>query len=90
MALDAQNGKFIGAYPLKKTDGTDYFGHAGGLTASEDYIYITSESTCYICEIDNLKSLKMGKRLCLVLACFVMAVGMAFAQKTVLIDARCG
>ena len=25
----------------------------------------------------------MGKRLCLVLACFVMAVGMAFAQKTV-------
>ena len=25
----------------------------------------------------------MGKRLCLVLTCFVMAVGMAFAQKTV-------
>ena len=63
MLVDAQTGKFTKAFPLQNVDGKDYFGHAGGLTASEDYIYITSESTCYICEINNLKDLKNGEAL---------------------------
>ncbi len=63
MLVDAETGKFTKAFPLQNVDGKDYSGHAGGLTASEDYIYITSESTCYICEIDSLKKLKNGEAL---------------------------
>ncbi len=58
MLIDAKSGNFTKAFPLQNVDGKDYFGHAGGLTTSEDYIYITSESTCYICEIESLKNLK--------------------------------
>jgi len=61
--VDTDNGKFTKAFPLQNVDGKDYSGHAGGLTASENYIYITSESTCYICEIDDLKNLKNGEAL---------------------------
>ncbi len=63
MLVDGETGKFTKAFPLKNVDEKDYFGHAGGLTASEDYIYITSEDTCYICEVDRLKSLKNGEAL---------------------------
>ena len=63
MLVDAQTGKFTKAFPLQNVDGKDYSGHAGGLTASEDYIYLTSESTCYICKIDSLKELKNGEAL---------------------------
>lgn len=63
MLIDAKSGKFTKAFPLQNVDGKDYSGHAGGLTASEDYIYITSEDTCYICEIDSLKDLKNGETL---------------------------
>ncbi len=63
MLVDAKTGKFTKAFPLQNVDGTDYSGHAGGLTASEDYIYLTSESTCYICEIESLKKLDNGDTL---------------------------
>ena len=63
MLIDAKTGKFSKAFPLQNPDGNSYFGHAGGLTASEDYIYITSESICYICETAVLKSLKNGEPL---------------------------
>lgn len=63
MLIDAKSGKFTKAFPLQNVDGKDYSGHVGGLTASENYIYITSESTCYICEIDSLKDLKNGDTL---------------------------
>ncbi|MEE1504710.1 MAG: hypothetical protein UGF89_10770, partial [Acutalibacteraceae bacterium] len=63
MLVDAQTGKFTKAFPLQNVDGKDYSGHAGGLTASEDYFYLTSESTCYICKIDSLKELKNGEAL---------------------------
>ena len=60
MLVDAESGKFTKAFPLQNVDEKAYSGHAGGLTASENYIYITSENTCYIYEIDKLKSLKNG------------------------------
>lgn len=63
MLVDSKTGKFTKAFPLQNVDEKDYSGHAGGLTASEDYIYITSENTCYICEINNLRSLKNGEKL---------------------------
>ncbi len=63
MLVDAKSGKFTKAFPLENVDGEAYYGHAGGLTASEDYIYLTSESTCYICETDSLKTLKNGETL---------------------------
>ena len=60
MAMDAQNGKLIGAYPLKKTDGTDYFGHAGGIAASQNTVYITSEQECYAFSSYLLNNIKTG------------------------------
>lgn len=60
MAIDSENGKFIGAYPLKKTDGSDYFGHAGGIAASQNTVYITSEQECYAFPSSMLKGLKNG------------------------------
>ena len=63
MLVDNKTGEFTKAFPLQNVDGKDYSGHAGGLTASEDYIYITSESTCYICKIDSLKELENGEAL---------------------------
>ena len=61
MLINSKTGKLTKAFPLQNVDGKGYSGHAGGLAASEDYIYITSESTCYICEIESLKKLKNGE-----------------------------
>ncbi len=63
MLIDAQTNKFTKAFPLQNVDGNDYFGHAGGLASSEDYVYITSEDTCYIFEINRLNELKNGEAL---------------------------
>ena len=60
MLIDGKTGKLTKAFPLKNVDGKDFSGHAGGLTASENYIYITSEEACYIYSIDSLKELKNG------------------------------
>jgi len=63
MLVDGETGKFTKAFPLKNVDGKDYFGHAGGLASSEDYVYITSENACYVFEADKLKDLKNGEYL---------------------------
>lgn len=47
MAVDSNTGKLAGAYPLKTTNGDDYFGHAGGIASSQNTIYLTSGSECY-------------------------------------------
>ena len=44
MLVDNKTGKFTKALPLQNVDGKDYSGHAGGLAASDKYIYITSET----------------------------------------------
>ena len=61
--VDAKTGKFTKAFPLQNVNGEEYYGHAGGLAASEDYIYITSEATCYVYEINGLKALNNGDTL---------------------------
>ncbi len=63
MLISAKTGKLTKAFPLQNVDGKDYFGHAGGIAASDDYIYITSENTCYILEINKLEKLKNGDQL---------------------------
>lgn len=63
MLIDGETGKFTKALPLQNIDGEDYFGHAGGLASSEDYVYITGENTCYIYSVDTIKNLKNGEAL---------------------------
>lgn len=63
MLIDAKTGKFTKAFPLQNVDGEDYSGHAGGIASSDNYLYITSESICYICKIDSLEKLKNGDTL---------------------------
>ena len=61
MLVDAKTNTFTKAFPLQNVDGTDYYGHAGGITVSEDYVYITSERTCYIFEIETLEQTQSDK-----------------------------
>ncbi len=63
MALGGKDGKFIGAYPLKTTNGDDYYGHAGGIAASQNTVYLTSEGECYTFPSAILKTLKNGEAL---------------------------
>ena len=61
MLVDAETNKLTKYFPLQNVDESDYLGHAGGITASEDYVYITSERTCNIFEIDALEQTQNGK-----------------------------
>ncbi len=63
MLIDSKSGKFTKAFPLQNVDGEDYYGHAGGLACSDDYIYITSENTCYISPIKQLNKTENGEAL---------------------------
>ncbi len=63
MLIEADTKKFIKAFPLQNVDGKDYYGHAGGLAASDNYIYITSESTCFIISVDRVLKNKNGEAL---------------------------
>lgn len=60
MVVNAKDNAFIGAYPLKNTLGEDYYGHAGGIAASETTVFITSESTCYSFPLVQLDGLSNG------------------------------
>ncbi len=60
MALNEKDGKFIGAYPLKNTEGDDCFGHVGGIASSQNTVYITTEGQCYTFPAQNLNNLKSG------------------------------
>jgi hypothetical protein len=42
MAVDSNDGKLVGAYPLKTTNGDDYYGHAGGIACHENDLWISS------------------------------------------------
>ncbi len=63
MLVDGKTEKFQKAFPLVNVDNKDYYGHAGGLASSEEYVYITSEDTCYIFEVNKLKNLQNGEKL---------------------------
>ncbi len=63
MLIDAESGKLTKTFPLQNVDGNDYFGHAGGLACSDEYIYITSESTCNILPVDILTKTRSGDKI---------------------------
>ncbi len=63
MLIDGKSGEMSSYHPLKDVGGESYFGHAGGMCASEDYIYITSESTCYMIKISTVSAAKSGEAL---------------------------
>ncbi len=56
MAVDSNTGKLVGAYPLKTTNGDDYYGHAGGIASSQNTIYLTSGGECYTIPSVDLKN----------------------------------
>ncbi len=60
MAVNASTGELIGAYPLKTTNGDDYYGHAGGIAASQNTVYITSDGECYTFPSINIKTTRNG------------------------------
>ena len=63
MAVDANTGKLVGAYPLKTTNGDDYYGHAGGIASSQNTIYLTSGGECYTIPSVDLVNHKNGSPL---------------------------
>ncbi len=60
MAIDEKSGDFIGAFPLKTTNGDDCFGHVGGICASQNTVYITTEGECYTFPAEELKTAENG------------------------------
>lgn len=63
MAVDSSTSKFVGAYPLKTTNGDDYYGHAGGIASSQNTIYLTSGGECYTIPSVDLANRKNGSAL---------------------------
>ncbi len=60
MAIDSNTGKLVGAYPLKTTNGDDYFGHAGGIASSQNTVYLTSGGECYTIPSVDIKNHQNG------------------------------
>ncbi len=60
MAIDEKTGKFVSAHPLKTINNDDFFGHVGGIAASQNTIYITNDGECYTFPSNILKSQKNG------------------------------
>ena len=60
ICVDYETGEFIKALALKNIDGTDYFGHAGGIACSGDYIFITSDNTCHTIKNETINSSENG------------------------------
>ncbi len=63
IAVDSNTSKFVGAYPLKTTNGDDYYGHAGGIASSQNTIYLTSGGECYTIPSVDLINHKNGSAL---------------------------
>ncbi len=63
MAIDSKTKMLVGAYPLKTTNGDDYFGHAGGIASSQNTVYLTSGGECYTIPSVDIKNQKNGNPL---------------------------
>ncbi len=63
MCIDQKSGEFVSAHPLSNTEGEPYFGHAGGIAASQNTVYITSDSRCYTFSSNILKEAKNGEEI---------------------------
>ncbi len=63
MCVDQKTGKFISAHPLSNTEGEPYYGHAGGIAASQNTVYITTDSQCYTFSSSVLKETKNNEKI---------------------------
>ncbi len=63
MKIDAENGEFLGYYPLQYGDGANCFSHVGGVATSENTVFITSESHCYTFALDLLENTQSGNKI---------------------------
>ncbi len=61
MIVDGKSSKMTAYHPLKNMDGTDYIGHAGGIAASNGYIFISSDSECYVFSLEALQNTESGQ-----------------------------
>lgn len=60
ISIDADSGKLKNYCSLKNIDGSDYYGHAGGIACSGDYIFITSDGECYTMNSEAFNNAKSG------------------------------
>ena len=60
MILDAEKGSFIKAVKLQNVDGSMYFGHAGGIASSGNYIFVTSDYSARTIAIETLEKAQNG------------------------------
>ncbi len=58
MVIEAKTGSFVKAVSLQNVDGTMYYGHAGGIASSGDYIFVTSDSCARTILTADLKKAK--------------------------------
>ncbi|MGN0527172.1 MAG: hypothetical protein ACI4IF_07015 [Acutalibacteraceae bacterium] len=56
-----KDGKLQKSLTLKNIDGSYYYGHAGGVACSENYLFITSDSECYVISTETLKNTENEK-----------------------------
>lgn len=60
MLLDAKTGALIKSVALKNVDGSMYYGHAGGVASSGDYIFVTSDYAAHTVAVADLENAKDG------------------------------
>ena len=60
MILDANKGTLIKSVQLQNVDGTMYYGHAGGVASSGEYIFVTSDYSARTIDIKTLTAAKNG------------------------------
>lgn len=48
------------AIELQREDGSAYTGHAGGITASGDYVYVSNQSKLFVLDAEKLKNAQGG------------------------------
>ncbi len=63
MLVDAKSKALTAYHPLKKLDGDDYNGHAGGIACSDDYFFITSDNEAVTISLSAVKAAKNGEAL---------------------------
>lgn len=61
ISVNASDGKFVSYHQIKNIDGSFYYGHAGGLACSEEYLFVTSESECRVLSLSTYFSAKSAK-----------------------------
>ena len=60
MILDAEKGTLIKSVKLQNVDGTMYYGHAGGIASSGEYIFVTSDYSARTIKLDALVKAEDG------------------------------